>query len=90
MIPQFRLLNSGIAVHDTAGHVIEACTNNDCNGTANVVTDEWFSDDAKGQETDMVGVDSTFEWVLPHDRRISTEWKASVPNLTARGASLDA
>jgi hypothetical protein len=30
--------NSGITVQNTAGRMVEAYTNNDCNGTTNVVT----------------------------------------------------
>ena len=45
--------NSGIAITNTAGRTVEALTNNDCAGTANVVTDEWFSYDNDGNVTDM-------------------------------------
>ena len=44
---------SGITVKNTAGRMVEAYTNNDCNGTTNVVTDEWFSYDKNGRTTDV-------------------------------------
>lgn len=44
---------SGITVSNTAGHLIEAYTNNDCNGTVNAVTDEWFGYSVRGEITDM-------------------------------------
>lgn len=44
---------SGITVTNTAGHVVEAYTNSDCNGTTNVVTDEWFGYSPRGELTDF-------------------------------------
>lgn len=44
---------AGITVQNTAGRLVEAYTNSACNGHASIVTDEWFSYDARGQMTDM-------------------------------------
>jgi RHS repeat-associated protein len=45
--------NSGITVQNTLGRMVEAYTNNDCNGTQNVVTDKWFSYSPRGEVTDI-------------------------------------
>jgi RHS repeat-associated protein len=65
---------SGITVQNTAGRMVEAYTNNDCNGTTNVVTDEWFSYDKNGHMTDM--------WELtPH----STQYYHSTATFAGNG-----
>jgi RHS repeat-associated protein len=65
---------SGITVQNTAGRMVEAYTNNDCNGTTNVVTDEWFSYDKGGHMTDM--------WELtPH----STQYYHSTATFAGNG-----
>jgi RHS repeat-associated protein len=65
---------SGITVQYTAGRIVEAYTNNDCNGTTNVVTDEWFSYDKDGHMTDM--------WELtPH----STQYYHSAATFAGNG-----
>jgi RHS repeat-associated protein len=66
--------NSGITLQNTAGRMVEAYTNNDCNGTTNVVTDEWFSYDKNGRMTDI--------WELtPH----STQYYHSVATFFENG-----
>ena len=65
---------SGITVQNTAGRMVEAYTNNDCNGTTNVVTDEWFSYDKDGHMADI--------WELtPH----STQYYHSTATFAANG-----
>ncbi|HWY53095.1 MAG TPA: RHS repeat-associated core domain-containing protein [Terriglobales bacterium] len=44
---------SGISVHNTLGRLVETYTNNDCNGTQNVVTDRWLSYSTRGEVTDI-------------------------------------
>ena len=41
----------GVTVANTAGRLVNVYTNNDCKGRTNVVTDEWFSYDARGEIT---------------------------------------
>jgi RHS repeat-associated protein len=43
----------GVTVQNAKGRLIEAYTNNDCKGTQNVVTDEWFSYSLRGEATDI-------------------------------------
>jgi RHS repeat-associated protein len=44
---------SGITVQNTLGRLVEAYTNNDCNGTQNVVTDRWLGYSPRGEVTDI-------------------------------------
>jgi RHS repeat-associated protein len=44
---------AGITLQNTKGRLVEAYTNSACNGTASLVTDEWFSYDANGRNTDL-------------------------------------
>ncbi len=44
---------SGSNLQNTAGRLIEAYTNNQCNGHSSIVTDEWFGYSARGEVTDI-------------------------------------
>jgi RHS repeat-associated protein len=44
---------TGVSVQNTVGRLVEAYTNNACNGHASIVTDEWFGYDSVGRAQDQ-------------------------------------
>jgi RHS repeat-associated protein len=44
---------TGVTVQDTKGRMVEAYTNNNCDGGGSLVTDEWFSYSPRGEVTDI-------------------------------------